>query len=116
MNFRALIAVCSLAIAACMVCNSAHAQTWNARINASSGGSCERGVGSRYSFDLSGESVTVSNTNGKMFTTKIGPDGTIDYSFKSPSGAALQAVGNVKTRKVQIVNSFMGCRWDLEPL
>ena len=76
---------------------------------------CARSGGS-YSLDLAGDTLTVDNVNGRMLTMTIPPDGTIDQTFRSPSGARLQIVGNARTRELEIVNSNAGCRWKLTPV
>ncbi len=78
-----------------------------------SAGGCTGGGGSSYSLDLAGDTFVVDNVNGRMLSTTVPADGTIDQSFRSPSGARLQIVGNARTRDLEIVNSRSGCRWKL---
>ncbi len=71
--------------------------------------------GGIYSFDLTGDTLTVDNINGRMLVATLPADGAIDREFKSPSGARLTIVGNGRTRDLDIVNASSACRWKLVP-
>ncbi|HET6220860.1 MAG TPA: hypothetical protein VFE11_01790 [Dongiaceae bacterium] len=91
---------------------------WRARnvlIADRSAGTCSRD-GGEYSLDISGDTFTVENINGRMLVTTLPADGAVDQPFRSPSGARLAVVGNARTRELEIVNSASGCRWQLMPL
>jgi hypothetical protein len=75
--------------------------------------SCSRDGGD-YSLDVSGDTFTVDNRNGRMLVVTLPADGRIDEAFHSPSGARLAIVGNARTRELEIVN-VIGCRWKLAP-
>jgi hypothetical protein len=70
---------------------------------------------SAYSFDLTGDRLTVDNDNGRMLVATLPTDGTINQDFRSPSGARLAVVGNARTRDLDIVNASSACRWKLVP-
>lgn len=80
-----------------------------------SAGTCTRS-GTFYALDLSGDTLTVDNDNGRMFATTVPADGMIKQTFKSPTGATLEMVGNARTRELEIVNERAGCRWTLTPV
>ena len=91
---------------------------WKARnvlIADRSAAGCSRD-GGQYSLDVSGDTLTVDNINGRMLVTTLPADGAIDQPFRSPSGSRLVIVGNARTRELEIVNSAVGCRWKLTPL
>jgi hypothetical protein len=91
---------------------------WKARnvlIADRSAAGCSRDGGA-YSLDVSGDTFTVDNINGRMLVTTLPADGAIDQPFRSPSGSRLAIVGNARTRDLEIVNSAAGCRWKLTPL
>jgi hypothetical protein len=91
---------------------------WKARnvleVDRSAGGCAKEGTA--YSLDLTGDTLTVDDVNGRMLTTSVPSDGKIDQSFRSPSGARLEIVGNARSRDLEIVNSRYGCRWKLVPV
>lgn len=80
-----------------------------------SGGICTR-TGTMYSLDLTGDTLTVDNENGRMFVTAVPPDGAIRQTFKSPTGGTFEIVGNARTRELEVANNSAGCRWKLTPL
>jgi hypothetical protein len=91
---------------------------WKARgalMSEQSGGNCAKDSGS-YSFDFTDNVLTVDNVNGRMVRAPVGADGSVDQSFKSPTGASLRVVGNVRTRDLEVTNIRSGCRWKLTPL
>jgi hypothetical protein len=90
---------------------------WRARnlvIAEASRAGCSRDAGD-YSLNVSGDTFTVENINGRMLVTTLPPDGKVDQAFRSPSGARLTIVGNARTRELEIVNANGGCRWKLTP-
>jgi hypothetical protein len=108
-------AVKPAAVAASSAATVGGAGAWTAHIELieeKSLSSCSR-VRSRYSLDLSGDTFTVDNSNGRMFVATVPADGRIDRSFHSPSGADLTIVGNARSRELEIMNSRSGCRWKL---
>jgi hypothetical protein len=87
----------------------------NVVIPEKSGGLCTR-TGTFYSLDLTGDTLTVDNENGRMFVTTVPADGFIKQTFRSPTGANLEMVGNARTRELELANNGSGCRWKLTPL
>jgi hypothetical protein len=79
-----------------------------------SGGNCTRS-GTTYSLDLTNDTLTVDNENGRMFTATVPPDGMIRQTFRSPTGQNLEMVGNARARDLEVVNNAAGCRWKLTP-
>ncbi|HTR87046.1 MAG TPA: hypothetical protein VMI56_21370 [Reyranella sp.] len=76
-------------------------------------GSCADG--SIYKFDLSGQTLTGANENGRMFSAPIADNGWVDTTFKSPTGNSFQITGNAKTRDLTLINIRAGCCWKLVP-
>jgi hypothetical protein len=87
----------------------------NVIIPEKSGGNCTR-TGTFYSLDLTGDTLTVSNENGQMFTATVPADGAVRQTFKSPTGGTYEMVGNARTRALEVVNNNAGCRWQLTPV
>jgi hypothetical protein len=69
-----------------------------------------------YSLDLTGDTLEVSNENGRMFVATVPTDGAIKQAFKSPTGGAYEMVGNARTRELEVVNPNAGCRWKPTPV
>jgi hypothetical protein len=104
----------------------ARAEQWQATMSLladkSPGGCAIRAGGTsgdiaiRYAFDLAGDTFAGTAPTGKLFTTKVANDGSVNHEFKSPSGARLIVFGNVKTRKLEIKNINSFCVWELIPI
>jgi hypothetical protein len=83
-----------------------------------SAGSCVRSSAA-YTFDLTGDTLTADSVNGRLFMMTVPADGAIQQSFRSPNGPfnspTYEIVGNARTRDLELVNTFAGCRWKLTP-
>jgi len=105
---------------------NAYAEQWKmslAVVPDRSPGGCVRSAGgsgvdatSVYTFDLNGDTLSGTARTGKLFTTKIGADGSINYAYKSPSGSRLTISGNVTARKLEIRNMDSACVYQLMPM
>lgn len=108
--------------------NRAQAEQWQARLSlladkspgscamAAQGGTTVTGSTGQYTFDLTGDTFAGTAPTGKLFTTKLAGDGSVNHEYKSSSGARLVISGNVKSRKLQIKNLNSFCIWDLVPI
>jgi hypothetical protein len=91
---------------------------WRARnvlIADRSAGTCSRD-GGEYALEVSGDTFTVENINGRMLVAPLPADGAVDQRFRSPSGSRLVIQGNARTRELEIANAAGACRWKLTPL
>jgi hypothetical protein len=75
---------------------------------------CAR-VGVTYTFDLSGDTLKVDSPTGPAFTTTVPADGALRQSFKAPNGQTFEMIGNARTRDLEVLNNFTGCRWKYAP-
>lgn len=75
---------------------------------------CPR-VGMPYTFDLSGDTLKVDSPTGPAFTTAVPADGSIRQTFKAPNGTTYEMIGNARTRDLEVLNNFSGCRWKYTP-
>jgi hypothetical protein len=75
---------------------------------------CAR-VGVTYAFDLSGDTLKVDSPTGPAFTTTVPADGALRQTFKAPNGTTFEMIGNARTRDLEVLNNFTGCRWKYAP-
>jgi hypothetical protein len=75
---------------------------------------CAR-VGVPYTFDLGGDTLKVDSPTGPAFTTAVPADGAIRQTFKAPNGQTFEMIGNARTRDLEVLNNFTGCRWKYAP-
>jgi hypothetical protein len=64
-----------------------------------------------YTFELAGDVLTVDSNNGRLFTVVVPATGAIDQTFTSPTGAALEMVGDARMRNLEVVDTATACRW-----
>lgn len=74
--------------------------------------SCAKDAGA-YSLYLTGSTLTVDSSEGRVLNAVVPPDGVIDQPLASSKRGGLTIVGNARSRNLEIVNPVVGCRWKL---
>jgi hypothetical protein len=116
-TFAALLVVAGLALT-----SQAMAETWKARLQNildKSPRVCATYAdadGQIYTFELVGNSFTVSGATGKYFTITIPADGSVNHEFKSPKGGRFAIVGNAISRTLEFHNLVSSCKGQLVPM
>lgn len=107
------IVLAALVALAGMIACAASAETWKAQgvLLDKSATSCAAYTGLQYTFDLEGATLSVINAAGKMGSTTVAADGSVNFNFKSPTGASLSVTGNAKSKDLLISNQRSGCYW-----
>ncbi len=112
-----LTLILAAAVSALAAASPATAETWTANpvLLDKSAGSCRASEAGAYTLTLHGQALEVDNQNGRQGETRVGTAGTVEYHFKSPSGASLTISGNAQTKDLTISNTNFGCYWKLVP-
>ena len=99
------------------------AEAWRAKPGLEPGSppDCKEADVSHLLFDLAdtGNELLVKTSSGEAFSAPIGPDGSVETTFKLAVGAknlSVDLTGNVRTREMEAFNKQYSCRFKLTPV
>jgi hypothetical protein len=99
------------------------AEAWRAKpaLDPGSPPDCKEADVSHLLFDLAdtGNELLVKTSSGEAFSAPIGPDGSVETTFKLAVGAknlSVDLTGNVRTREMEAFNKQYSCRFKLTPV